>query len=671
MGQGTSRAVSVSLGWILLSLLGAGVTLSKPMDDLTYKKGQEIMLKVNSLTSTQTQVPLDYYHLPVCLEASGPRMRQQTLGEFLAGTKLQSSPYKISGMVDTTCEKLCQIQLNKGQASNLQRRIHQGYRNNWELGDMPSAVIMSDGEGSPRRFGGGFPIGFVDPLDEETAYVFNHVNMEVLYEDLGNNYYRIVQFAVEPLSVKHSYTDPGYEWNDGSTEGLRKPLATCFRSQPLRPSSILQHQVVKPNEAILYTYSVEWETAHDGTHWSNRWETYLTENHTFRYKALWQSIAKSLVGLLSLSVVVLRILMTNLRRKKEEDKPWKLLHGDVFRLPVQNSTLLCVFLGSGVQLAVSLFLLLVLAIFKVASQAKTGSIIEGGLVMYSIASVLAGYVSARMHKTLFKPATASRRNQCTRLAAILVPVVVFGAFMFLQAWLCSSRSTACVPPLEVLILVGIWSCVQVPLVYLGAYMGFRKNCGKFPTRTLTTPRVIPQSNFSPQLMAGAAGLAPFAALYLQVHFLMPSLWLYQYYTAFGVALITMSIALGTSALVAIALVYRQLNAENYQWWWFSFMVGGSCGVWMFLVAILWFPRLEAQMALTFALYFGYMVLISFGVFLVFGSLSFLASLWFVMKLYSTIEDDTSDSTSAFDSGSYDTQMLNGIVEKVNFKTAVV
>jgi len=42
---------------------------------------------------------------------------------------------------------------------------------------------------------------------------------------------------------------------------------------------------------------------------------------------------------------------------------------------------------------------------------------------------------------------------------------------------------------------------------------------------------------------------------------------------------------------------------------------------------------------TYVLYFGYMGLISFGLFLITGSVGSLVSFWFVSKIYSIVKED--------------------------------
>ena len=69
---------------LLLVLLCSGVQAFyvPGVHPATFKRGSEVPLKVNSLSSTHTQVPRDYYRLPFCEPEQGIKMASESLGEF-------------------------------------------------------------------------------------------------------------------------------------------------------------------------------------------------------------------------------------------------------------------------------------------------------------------------------------------------------------------------------------------------------------------------------------------------------------------------------------------------------------------------------------------------------------------------------------------------------------
>lgn len=59
-------------------------------------QGDKVILKVNKLTSTKTQLPYEYYSMPYCRpEKIMPSA--ENLGEVLRGDRIENSPYEVRG----------------------------------------------------------------------------------------------------------------------------------------------------------------------------------------------------------------------------------------------------------------------------------------------------------------------------------------------------------------------------------------------------------------------------------------------------------------------------------------------------------------------------------------------------------------------------------------------
>jgi transmembrane 9 superfamily protein 2/4 len=71
------------------------------------------------MTSSQTLLPLDYYKFPYCSPEGGPQMDNENLGEFLAGDRIESSPYVLQMKKDMYCEQLCVANLGRGEQAKL------------------------------------------------------------------------------------------------------------------------------------------------------------------------------------------------------------------------------------------------------------------------------------------------------------------------------------------------------------------------------------------------------------------------------------------------------------------------------------------------------------------------------------------------------------------------
>jgi transmembrane 9 superfamily member 2/4 len=571
------------------------------------------------------EVPRDYYHLPFCRPDDGPKMASQNLGQFLTGNKIQNSPYMINMLKEQYCQKLCQIILNKEDASKLRRHIKFGYHNNWIMDNLPSAAIGWDPK---KRYAGGFPIGFMD-TDKKKHYLYNHVNIHIDYHQIGNKYH-VVAFAVEPLSV-------GWDGNSCPNHN------THLQHQDIRRS-----QVVKEGETILFTYDVFWQRS--DVEWSSRWDVYLSEDHLVPAQVHWYSITNSIVVVLFLSLWLILILVRNLRRDvtayhalvtvadEENDVAvvetgWKSLHADVFRPPQSYPMLYCVFLGSGAQLGLTVLLVILYTAIGFSSPARRGSLMNTFLTFYALTGSVAGYTSSRIYQAF----RGRRRQLCTMMTALFFPGIVFGTFLFFNVILWLMHSSASAPFWVVIVVAAIWCCVAIPLVLLGAFFGYKSESMAFPTETGPIARAIPTGRVVRNPMIGIvlAGIFSFAAAYVELFFIMTSLWMDQYYYVFGFTLIVYLILVVTCAEVTVLLVYYQLWAENHRWWWFAFFSAGSTAFYTFIYSIFYFRTLGAsRLLMTYLLYFGYMLLINFAMLLLFGTIGALTSLWFVCKIFS-------------------------------------
>jgi transmembrane 9 superfamily protein 2/4 len=636
-------------------LVGANAFYVPGVQPEEFDKGEPVEMKVNAMTSYHTQIPKDYYRLPFCQPSGGPKMASENLGEFLTGNKIQSSAYSLNMLTEVYCQKLCQVDVSKVEAAKLRLHIKYGYHNNWIVDNLPSASLglnAATGE-KQKHYAGGFPVGFINEADKQ-PFIFNHVNIILDYHkrDPAVEKYRVVGFSVEPMSIKHEFQG-GYQWDGQDAEGFSKPLSTCSTTTHMDRNVIESNQLVKAGENILFTYDVIWNES--GIAWSSRWDIYLNEDHLVPAQVHWYSITNSILVVVFLSMLVISILVRNLRRDIEaynalsvladeeadeevDETGWKLVHADVFRPPETYPMLYCICIGGGVQLGVCCFFVIVLSAIGFLNPARRGSLMNAILVLYTLAGIINGYVSSRLYKA-FK---GRLWQLCTVLSALAFPGVAFVLFLCFNILLWFMHSSASAPFGVVIILAVMWCCVSIPLVFLGAYFGYKQESLPFPTVTSTIARAIPPAPLLLQPWVGimTAGVVPFAAAYVELFFIMTSLWMDQYYYVFGFTFIVYIILMVTCAEVTVLLVYYQLCAENHRWWWFSFLAPGSTALYTFMYSVAWFKSLEAsRMAMTYLLYFGYMGLICGALMLVTGTVGALSSLWFVRKIFGTIKVD--------------------------------
>lgn len=124
------------------------------------------------------------------------------------------------------------------------------------------------------------------------------------------------------------------------------------------------------------------------------------------------------------------------------------------------------------------------------------------------------------------------------------------------------------------------------------------------------------------------GILPFAAIFLELYFIMNSLWTSKIYYMFGFLFLCYGLMIITCAATTVLLVYFLLCAENYRWHWRAFVGAGMTGGYVFVNALLFWATRVSFGGLTGAvLYVGYSALIGFLVFILTGKLILCRKSW--------------------------------------------
>ena len=131
------------------------------------------------------------------------------------------------------------------------------------------------------------------------------------------------------------------------------------------------------------------------------------------------------------------------------------------------------------------------------------------------------------------------------------------------------------------------------------------------------------------------GALIFGTIAFEFEYLLQSVWRsYMVYGAFVIILSALVMMGVTIASLSIVVTYKSLCCQNYNWWWNSFILGASGGVYMFAYTAYIF--ISNQEKFKFApdfMAFLSMTLISTCFGLMCGSISVLASYTFVERIY--------------------------------------
>ncbi|KAI8822525.1 uncharacterized protein EV422DRAFT_613751 [Fimicolochytrium jonesii] len=587
-----------------------------------YKKDDIVPLFVNALSSAATVIPYDYYEeeFNFC-RPTDIHGKSESLGSILFGDRLKSSPFELKMLRDEEkCVTLCHATYKPEHAQFVNDRIRENYFIHWEVDGLPAATLFSEADDSSSE-GPFYKIGFeLGHVENNLELLNNHYDIKIKYHTVDKVNYRVVGVEVQPNSVKSCNNDK---------------LPVSGDPVTLKDSEITE---------VDFTYTVKWEES--TTPWATRWDNYL---HGYDPKIHWFSLVNSAVIVLFLTgmvaIILLRALHKDIARYNaveaqedaQEDFGWKLVHGDVFRAP-RYAMLLAVLIGSGAQLFLMVSVTLAFAVLGFLSPSSRGSLSTVMLVFYVLFGSIAGYTSARYYKMF----NGEKWKRSVALTALLVPGTVFGIFLILNFFLIGAKSSGAVPFGTLFALMSMWFLISVPLCFLGAYFGFKKPKLEHPVRTNQIPRQIPEQPFYlrplPSILMG--GVLPFGAIFIELYFILASLWNDKVYYVFGFLFLVFVILVLTCSQVTVLMCYFHLCSEDYRWWWRAFLTSGASALYVFLYGLLYYyTRLTIADVPSTILYFGYTSIMSILFFLLTGTIGFTACFKFVRKIYGSIKID--------------------------------
>ncbi|KAJ4957918.1 hypothetical protein NE237_025029 [Protea cynaroides] len=648
--------------WVLFSCLvlqsGDGFYLPGSYPH-KYSVGDQLSVKVNSLTSIETEMPFSYYSLPFCKPAEGVKDSAENLGELLMGDRIENSPYRFRMYTNETEIFLCQTNaLSADDFKILTERIDEMYQVNLILDNLP-AIRYTKKEGYFLRWTG-YPVGI---KVQDVYYAFNHLKLTVLvhkYEepnvarvmgtgdaaevippmensgsDVGG--YMVVGFEVVPCSFQHN------------ADSVKKMKMYNKYPSPIRCDPTTVAMAVKQGQPLVFTYEVSF--VESDIRWPSRWDAYLKMEGS---KVHWFSILNSLTVITFLAGIVLVIFLRTVRRDltryeeldkeaqaqmNEELSGWKLVVGDVFRAPDYPS-LLCVMVGDGIQILGMAVVTILFAALGFMSPASRGTLISGMLFFYLILGIAAGYVAVRLWRTIGCGDQTGWVSVSWK-AACFFPGIAFLILSTLNFLLWGSHSTGAIPFSLFVILILLWFCISVPLTLVGGYLGAKAPHIEYPVRTNQIPREIPDQKYPSWLLVLGAGTLPFGTLFIELFFIMSSIWMGRVYYVFGFLFIVMILLVVVCAEVSLVLTYMHLCVEDWRWWWKSFFASGSVAIYIFFYSVnyLIFDLKSLSGPVSATLYLGYSLFMVVAIMFATGTVGFLSSFWFVHYLFSSVKLD--------------------------------
>ncbi|KAI0743516.1 Nonaspanin [Daedaleopsis nitida] len=605
-----------------------------------YRENEKVDLFVNALTpmisgddhaKLKSLINYDYYNpgFHFCQPEGGPKKEPESLGSILFGDRIFNSPYDINMLQDNnTCKVLCTETIPPEDAKFINDRIREDYAINWLVDGLPAAETKEDKKTGDVFFDMGFNLGYDEGEFKEMPALHNHYNIELRYHTptSSSDVHRIVGVLVWPMSRGGTQEVP----SDGHVD--------CSESATAIVLSETQ------NTTVTYTYRVMWIESE--TPWATRWDNYL---HIDDPRIHWFSLINSIIVVVLLCLMVSMILLRTVSRDisrynamdlsedVQEDWGWKLVHGEIFRTP-NNPMVLSVLVGNGAQLCAMVGVTLIFALLGFLSPSNRGSLATVMIVCWTFFGGISGYISSRVYASL--GGANKRRNSF--FTATIMPTFVFAVVFLLNLFLIAAGSSGAVPFGTILLVIILWFGISAPLSAVGSYFGSKHGGITHPVRVNQIPRQIPPQPkyLRPWPAAILAGILPFGAAFIELFFVLSSLFASRAYYAFGFLALTAAVVALTTATVTILFTYFILCAEDYRWHWRAFLTGGGSAFWLLAYGIMYFAfRLSLDSVTSVVLYMGYLLLLVLFDFLITGTIGFLAAYWAVRRLYSAIRVD--------------------------------
>ena len=598
-----------------------------------------------------------FYSLPYCAPEELETKRED-LGPLLKGDRPTKTLYDIRFRQKVVKRKLCGVSLQPSQVRQFRQAIAADYYFEMMLDGLPIWGYV--GELESRSF------QFAREYDNATRfYLFTHLDFSIA-------------------------------WND------KHIIEVNVSADPLKRTelSLDRHHVD-------FTYSVHW--SHTNVPHAERMDRYAQYSFLPQsFEIHWLSIINSFVLVLLLTgflaIILMRVLKNDFSRytkhiedleEEEEESGWKLVHGDIFRLPPCFSAF-CALVGTGAQLFSLVFFMLVLAVMNMFYPGNRGAMYTAAILLYATTAGTAGFVSAHMFCRL-SGGESSMWAWNLVLTATLFPGPMLGMFSFLNTVAIAYQSQAALPFGTILVIIVLWALVTLPLTVIGGIFGRNMAKGRAfdaPCRTNKIPREVPGVPWYRQgpCQVFMAGFLPFSAIYIELHYIFASVWGHKLYTLYGILFIAFLMLVIVTSFITVALTYfqagraqitrpyraprsraarrraarpSQLAIEDHRWWWRSFFCGGSTGFFVFTYCFFYYfgrsgmfgfmqtvrgrhARRQGPFRTTVSMtdpppsqsfFFGYMLISSYAAFIMLGTIGFFSSLIFVRRIYSAIKCD--------------------------------
>jgi len=604
----------------------------------SYRSGDKVSLISGTVNSFKTQIPFDLYYLDICAPEDILPI-PSNLGERLLSGKSYQTGFELSINESKIGQLLCKKKISKTAFKRINNLIQKEYFVNYFLDNLPVGLAQTYFNISTKKikYNTGVPIGFVRDNKVFINNYFrinvqlNKINLPVLLnktrrddddEYMNTTAYDIIGFTIEPFSIKMN----------SANDKINKIINSEIK---------YENQLFNVSEEIIFRYDTFY--TYTDTIYEDRYFKFFYGDKFIHSNSIYISGCIIIILLIILSYIYLRAIKSekeiiNEKVSSEEsinEYGWRNIAFDVFRRP-KRSDILSALMGTGLQLLIMLLYSFSFVVLGIIQPKSGGSYFTLLVMVYIFLSLISGYSSARFYKMVHG---LNWLRVCV-FTAIIFPMILILALSSTNFLYYLEGSTTYIQFKNFFSLFSLWIIGTIPLIFIGTMVGLSQQRTRMPCEVNPVPGIITKNNYPWYLRARYAwlltGFPPFFAIFVELFYIMDSLWKQDFYALSKYLLLSIIILVITSSLIGILFTYLNLCKGDYRWWWKSFIISASPSIYLVIFSIFYLFKLSFKQITSVFIYLNFMILFSVINALICGSSGVYFTFYFLETIYSKI-----------------------------------
>ena len=316
-----------------------------------------------------------------------------------------------------------------------------------------------------------------------------------------------------------------------------------------------------------------------------------------------------------------------------ENKGWRSLHADVFRIPKKHNILLyLISFGFFSMTFLSIYSLILLLLNSENNESFAF------LISFLIGVFLCG-VSLASYNNSFQ----GKEQKNMHLYTIVYPSMAIEIVLLLANLLFRSKSVQLLPFHLSIIIYLIIDIIIERLSYIGDNFAYKRKIYKItPSQVAIVQKMVPKLKwyFSTPFICLLSSFLIGSNILCEFYYIQTSIWIGKYYYTYMYLCISILSTFICSGFLSISITYFRLQKECHRWHWLSFLAPFSCSGLLFLYSfIFYFSNLIGIGFSSSLLYFLWSFIFSLLIGVGCGGSGYFATNLFIRLIYSNLKID--------------------------------